>query len=209
MRVLVIGGTGHIGTYLIPRLVRAGFDVVNLSRGESKPYTDLDVWAEVEQVVADRTEREADGTFSDTVAAQRPDVVVDLVCFTLDSAQSLVDGLRGRVGHLLHCGSVWRYGPSLKLPIREGEGSPPADEYGIQKDRIARMLIAETAATGFATTSVHPGHIVGPGWAPIGPLGNASLAQWRPISAGHTVEVPGSGAELMHHVHADDVAQLF
>jgi nucleoside-diphosphate-sugar epimerase len=31
MRVVVVGGSGHIGTFLIPRLVRAGFDVVNIS----------------------------------------------------------------------------------------------------------------------------------------------------------------------------------
>jgi uncharacterized protein YbjT (DUF2867 family) len=32
-RVVVIGATGHIGTYLVPRLVRAGHDVIALSRG--------------------------------------------------------------------------------------------------------------------------------------------------------------------------------
>ncbi len=32
MKVIVIGGTGHIGTYLIPRLVKAGHDVICVSR---------------------------------------------------------------------------------------------------------------------------------------------------------------------------------
>ncbi|MBW8788837.1 MAG: NAD(P)-dependent oxidoreductase, partial [Rhizobium leguminosarum] len=32
MRVLVIGATGHVGTYLVPRLVEAGHDVVTISR---------------------------------------------------------------------------------------------------------------------------------------------------------------------------------
>jgi nucleoside-diphosphate-sugar epimerase len=32
-RVVVIGATGHVGTYLVPRLVRAGYEVVALSRG--------------------------------------------------------------------------------------------------------------------------------------------------------------------------------
>ena len=34
MRVVVIGGSGHVGTYLIPRLVAAGHEVVNVSRGQ-------------------------------------------------------------------------------------------------------------------------------------------------------------------------------
>jgi nucleoside-diphosphate-sugar epimerase len=59
------------------------------------------------------------------------------------------------------------------------------------------------------TTSLHPGHIVGAGWHPIGPLGNLDPAVWYTLSAGLPLEIPGSGTELMHHVHADDVAQAF
>lgn len=32
MKIVVIGGSGHIGTYLVPRLVRAGHQVVSLTR---------------------------------------------------------------------------------------------------------------------------------------------------------------------------------
>ena len=32
---------------------------------------------------------------------------------------------------------------------------------------------------------------------------------WARLSAGEPLQVPGSGAELLHHVHADDVAQQF
>ena len=38
MRVAVIGGTGHIGTYLVPRLVEAGHQVVSISRSLREPY---------------------------------------------------------------------------------------------------------------------------------------------------------------------------
>ena len=38
MRAIVIGGTGHIGTYLVPRLVRLGYEVVNISRSQRDPY---------------------------------------------------------------------------------------------------------------------------------------------------------------------------
>ena len=211
MRVTVIGGSGHIGSYLVPRLVRAGHEVTNISRGTSTPYTDAPEWQQVHQVGADRQAEDQDGTFADRVAALKPDAVVDLVCFTLESATALVQRLRGEVGHLLHCGSVWRYGQSLKLPIREGSDSAaePFGEYGVQKNRIALMLKEETARGGLATTSLHPGHIVGPGWQPVGPLGNLDPTVWQTISAGQPVHVPGSGTELMHHVHADDVAQAF
>jgi nucleoside-diphosphate-sugar epimerase len=211
VRIVVIGGSGHIGTYLIPRLVRGGHEVLNISRGTRTAYTAAPEWQHVRQVAADRHREDADGTFGARVVGLQPDAVADLVCFTLDSASALVEGLRGKTGHLLHCGSIWRYGPSRKLPISENSDSAeaPFGEYGIQKNLIARMLKEETAAGGLVTTSLHPGHIVGPGWHPIGPLGNIDPAVWHTLSAGQPLEVPGSGTELMHHVHADDVAQAF
>ncbi|CCH77157.1 NAD-dependent epimerase/dehydratase [Nostocoides japonicum T1-X7] len=211
MRIVVIGGSGHIGTFLVPRLVRAGHEVVNLSRTGGTGYAGVPEWQQVRQVVADRQQQDADGTFAGTVRSLEPDVVIDLVCFTVESATALVCGLRGAVGHLVHCGSIWRHGPSRKLPIAEGSGSAgaPFDEYGVQKDAIARMLKDETASGGLVTTSLHPGHIVGPGWHPTGPLGNVDPAVWWSISAGGVVQVPGSGVETLHHVHADDVAQAF
>lgn len=211
MKIVVIGGSGHIGTFLVPRLVRAGHEVSSISRSGGTGYADAPEWRQVRQVAADRRRQDAEGSFGATVRALEPDVVVDLVCFTLDSASALVDALRGSVGQLIHCGSIWRYGPSRKLPIAEGSASagPPFDDYGIQKDAIARMLKDETGAGGLATTSIHPGHIVGPGWHPTGPLGNTDPAVWRALSAGAPVQVPGSGAETLHHVHADDVAQAF
>jgi nucleoside-diphosphate-sugar epimerase len=56
---------------------------------------------------------------------------------------------------------------------------------------------------------LQPGHISGPGWPPIGPLGNLDPGVWYALSADQEIAVPGLGAELLHHVHADDVAQAF
>ena len=209
MRIVVIGGSGHIGTFLIPRLVRAGHDVINVSRGQRSGYLDDTAWQQVRQVTADRAVEDREGTFPDRVAGLRLDVVIDLICFTLGSATLLVEGLRGRTGHLVHCGSIWRSGPSEKVPITEDNGTPPIGEYSIEKAAIAEMLQGETRSGGLVTTSLHPGHIVGPGWHPIGPLGNTDPTVWHKLSAGQPIDVPGIGAEFMHHVHADDVAQAF
>jgi nucleoside-diphosphate-sugar epimerase len=209
VRIVVIGGSGHVGTFLVPRLVRAGHEVINLTRGVRAPYIDDEVWSDVEQVAVDRAAEDAAGTFGQRVAALEADVVVDMICFTPDSAAALVKELRGHSGHLIHCGTIWRYGPSVKQPMREDDTSPPIGEYGTQKAAIAELLAAETAAGGLVTTVLQPGHISGPGWTPIGPLGNLDPAVWYALSAGQEIAVPGLGAELMHHVHADDVAQAF
>lgn len=98
MRIVVIGGSGHIGSYLVPRLVRAGHQVVSMSRGQAGPYTDGPEWGEVIPVAVDRGAAEADGSFGRTVLAQRADVVIDLICFTEESAAALVTALRGGRG---------------------------------------------------------------------------------------------------------------
>ena len=209
MRIVVIGATGHIGTFLVPRLVRAGHEVVTITRGTRTAYADAPEWQQVERVTADRDQEDRDGTFGSRIAALGADAVVDLVCFTESSAAALVDALRGTGTHLVHCGSIWRAGVSHVLPITEQDATPPFGDYGVQKDAIARMLKEETASGGLVTTSLHPGHISGPGWMPIGPLGNLDPAVITRLARGEVVEVPGLGAESMAHVHADDVAQLF
>ena len=53
-RVVVIGATGHIGTYLIPRLVDGGHEVIAVSRGNRGPYRASPQWDAVTTVTADR-----------------------------------------------------------------------------------------------------------------------------------------------------------
>jgi nucleoside-diphosphate-sugar epimerase len=209
MDIVVIGGTGHIGTFLVPRLVNSGHQVTVLSRGAAQPYQDDPSWKVVRRVTVDRAAEDETGRFAGRVADLSADVVIDLVCFTLPSATQLVEGLRGHTGHLIHCGSIWMHGKSLRVPITEDGGTEPFGDYGTQKAAIAAMLRAESASGGLATTSVHPGHISGPGWAPIGPLGNLDPQVWQKLAAGRELQVPGLGAELLSHVHADDVAQVF
>ncbi len=43
-KVVIIGGAGHVGTYLVPRLVEAGHRVVNVSRGVARPYRPHAAW---------------------------------------------------------------------------------------------------------------------------------------------------------------------
>ncbi|HEU4878658.1 MAG TPA: NAD-dependent epimerase/dehydratase family protein, partial [Gemmatimonadaceae bacterium] len=116
MRIAVIGATGHIGTWLIPRLVRAGHDVIALSRGSRRPYHDSPEWNRVESVVIDRTAEEGKGTFGDRIARLEADVVVDLICFDVASAQQIVNALRDRVQHFIHCGTLWVHGVPRSRP---------------------------------------------------------------------------------------------
>ncbi|TNC62127.1 NAD-dependent epimerase/dehydratase family protein [Rubellimicrobium roseum] len=120
-RVVVIGGSGHVGTYLVPSLVGRGHDVVNVSRGAPAPYRPHAAWARVEQVEADRTAEEADGQFGSRIADLRPHIVIDMISVDLSSTQGLVETLRGRVEHFLHCGTIWVYGHNAAVPATEDD----------------------------------------------------------------------------------------
>jgi nucleoside-diphosphate-sugar epimerase len=209
MRIVIIGGSGHVGTYLVPSLVEAGHEVVNITRGKRQPYQQHAAWKSVEQLVMDRAQLEASGAFGRGVADLRPDIVIDMICFTLASATQLVEALRGRVQHLLSTGTVWVHGPSVQVPTTEEQPRRPFGEYGIQKAAIEAYLLDQARRYGFPATVIHPGHIVGPGWAPLNPQGHFNTRVFEQLARGEELTLPNFGLETVHHVHAEDVAQLF
>src|SRR3954471_12491786 len=208
-RIVVIGATGHVGTYLVPRLVRAGHEVVALSRGEREPYVPAPEWRAVERITADREAEDATGAFGERIAALSPDAVIDMLCFTPASAQALVDALRPTRPLLLHCGSIWVHGPVARVPVTEDEPRTAYGEYGTGKAAIEALLHRETIAGGVPSVVLHPGHISGPGWPVITPAGNLDSDVWRRLATGQPLALPDLGLGVLHHVHADDVAQAF
>lgn len=208
-RVVMIGASGHVGTYLVPRLVEAGYEVITISRGQQQPYQPHGAWKKVRQVTIDRQAAEEAGTFGEQIRDLQPDVVIDMICFTLASAKHLVDALQGHVQHFLHCGTVWVHGHSVQVPTTEAQPRTPFGEYGIQKAAIETYLLNEARRHGFPATCLHPGHIVGPGWPPLNPAGHFNPAVFSKLARGEAVRLPHIGLETVHHVHADDVAQAF
>jgi nucleoside-diphosphate-sugar epimerase len=207
-RVIVIGATGHIGSYLVPRLVRGGHEVVALSRGAREPYVSAPEWRLVDRVAVDREADDAAGVFGERIDALAGDAVVDLLCFTPESAQQLVDALRPTRPLLLHCGTIWVHGPATRVPVTEDEPRTAYGDYGTGKAAIEALLHRETVAGGVPSVVLHPGHISGP-WPSITPAGNLDPDVWRRLAFGEPIALPDLGLGVLHHVHADDVAQAF
>jgi nucleoside-diphosphate-sugar epimerase len=207
-RVVVIGATGHVGGYLVPRLVRAGHDVVAVSRGEASPYRDDPAWQQVERRVLDRGELETDGRFGTEIAALEGDIVIDLICFTLASARQLVETVADDLDLLVHIGTVWTHGHSVAVPTVEEAVKKPFGDYGIAKAEVEAYLLRRARRDGLPVTIVHPGHIVGPGWVPLNPAGHFNPEVYATIARGELLTLPNLGLETVHHVHADDVAAL-
>jgi nucleoside-diphosphate-sugar epimerase len=209
MRVVVIGGTGHVGSYLVPRLVDDGHDVVCVTRGNARPYTSGPAWDVVQMVTIDRTASETAGDFGSSLLRLKPEVVVDLIGYSRESTEQLVGELRGHVGHFLHCGTIFVMGHGIAVPTTEDEPRNAFGEYGLSKAEIEGYLLGEAEGSGFPATVLHPGHVVGEGWWPLNPAGNFNPQVFAALSRGEELALPHFGLETIHHVHADDVAKAF
>jgi nucleoside-diphosphate-sugar epimerase len=209
VRLVIIGGTGHIGTFLIPRLVNAGHDVIVASRGKREPYVPHPAWNAVRRIEIDRAAEDTAGTFGARIASLEADAVVDLICFTPASAQQLVDALQPRQTLLLHCGTMWVHGRPTVVPTTEEDPRHPFGDYGIKKAAIEQLLLDATRRGDARAVILHPGHMVGPGWNPVNPAGHFNPDVFTRIARGELLQLPNEGMETVHHVHADDVAQAF
>jgi nucleoside-diphosphate-sugar epimerase len=123
VRVLVIGGTGFIGRFLVPQLLDAGHDVAVLQRPQSaKPVP--------EGVRSIRGDRHRLAESASAMRAFAPDVVVDLILGSGRQAAALMDVFRGHTGRVVVASSIDVYramnvvhrmeeGPLEPLPLRE------------------------------------------------------------------------------------------
>ena len=124
-------------------------------------------------------------------------------------ARQLLDALRPQRPLLLHCGTIWVHGPAARVPVTEDEPRTAYGDYGTGKAEIEALLHRETVAGGVPSVVLHPGHITGPGWQVITPAGNLDADVWRRLASGEPLPLPDLGLGVLHHVHADDVAQAF
>ena len=70
MRILVIGGTGHIGSYLVPRQAWAGHEVAVVARQPQPPHGNPSLgWTNVHWIVAERAAEEATGAWAKRMTA--------------------------------------------------------------------------------------------------------------------------------------------
>lgn len=210
-RILVIGGTGHVGSYLVPRLVCQGHEVSVVARTPQPQHTNSRLgWKNVRWIVADRTAEEKNGIWAERMAAIQADVVMDLICYTPEQNQAMYEAFRGRIAQFIHCGTIWAYGPPEQTPYEESFPRKPIDEYGRRKAQIEAFLLRKHVLDRFPATIIHPGHISGRKWLPIDPQGSRDgVGVYEKLARGEPVYLADRGMATIHHVHADDVAQLF
>ena len=142
-RVLLLGGTGVIGTFLTPELRKLGYEVVITSRSA---HTSDDPG--VTYVCGNAK----DDAFLDALLEQRCDVIVDFLIYSTEAFQKRCEKLVSHTSHYVFLSSYRVYGDNGCAPIRED--SPrllesvddpeylKTDEYGLTKARQEDILRA-------------------------------------------------------------------
>jgi nucleoside-diphosphate-sugar epimerase len=147
MRVLIIGGTGFIGSYVLPRLLGEGHSVAIFHRGQSGS----DLAREALRIIGDRRRLAEYGGEFDRFG---PQVVLDMIPYAEEDARALMATFRGKVERVVALSSqdVYRaYGLFLRLEEGELEPTPYNEEAPLR----ARLYPYRKTAQGGEDLAYH------------------------------------------------------
>ncbi len=214
-KVLLTGATGQVGRSLARRLGAMGMHVVGVGRR-----------AEVLQTLADELGREifvplvSDLTGGDFIAAMAEHAPFDVLVHTAGATATncslrelharnaaatarLLEGVKGRVGHVVYFSTIDVYGLPQSCPIAEDHVTLPATYYGASKlagEEYVRLFAADQ---NIPAVSLRVSSIYGSGGKPNG----AMSVFLRNALARQPLQVMGDGSELRDYLYVEDAAE--
>ena len=142
-RILLLGGTGVIGTHVVPELLQRGFSVTVTSRSAHEADADG---------VEFRQGDAKDDVFLNGLLSERFDAIIDFMIYSTDAFSKRVEALLSQTSHYIFLSSYRVYGDCGCAPITEESPrlldsvDDPAylktDEYGLSKARQEDLLKA-------------------------------------------------------------------
>ena len=202
MKVLLIGGTGNISSYVSKSLLEKGIDLYLLNRGHNN--FDLPGITHIKGDMRDRKE------ILNILNDQEFDVVVDWIAFTLDHVEFDYELFKDKIKQYIFISSASAYQKPPSTPYIT-ESTPLKNPYWqYSRDKIAceDFLIKKYRENDFPMTIVRPSHT----YATILPIispGGTNYAFIDRIKKGKEVFLHGDGTTLWTLTHAEDFARGF
>ena len=207
-RVLILGGTGFMGSRAVAALAAAGHEVTVLSRRGRTGN------GAIESIAADRQDRSA---LARALEGRRFDFTVDFCAFDASDVEDLLLVPYAALGRyvMISTGQVYLVTQAPRMPYREEDSAWPLKEeppaggaelgqwsYGAGKRRAESTLLALRGSHGVRAVSLRLPIIQGEG--------DPSLRLWAWIERmldGGPILLPGGGASPVRFLYAGDVAR--
>jgi nucleoside-diphosphate-sugar epimerase len=199
MKVLVMGGTRFNGLALVHELHKHGHEVTILNRG----VTEAAIPPSVKRLTADRNDADS---LRAALGDEEFDCVQDISGYNLPQVQTLVEILKGRVGHYIFASSTVSYAATRMLPIRETsatDATPRQSEYARNKLICEDYLFRLYRQERFPATSVPFSMVFGPNNI----IPDREQRMFQRMLQGRPILVPGDGRTVGMIGHVDDEAR--
>lgn len=195
MKILIIGGTGHVASFLVPYLQTAGHEVVIGNRSGNSPYQSIGAvkcnGGDIKSLMPLK-----DKGF---------EVVVDFP----GTALNTFEVFKETASHIIACGSLWMYGFPGQVPTPEtNQKKCIFPSYEKRYTEILEM-INKSSEKKAAFTAIMPPNICGPGKIPIETMGGRSIEVHKKLKNGEKVYLPEGAEALIGPCDASDIAKLF
>lgn len=195
MNVLVIGGTGYIGSHTVEELSRQGHRVSVFARGSH--YASLPEG--VRFIKGDRHNPE-------DIARLRAfgfEAVIDINAYAREETQAVIDLFGNTLHRFVHLSTISVYLLSTQMPLIEDSPlvTDPTSHYGYNKAECERALRWAHTKSGFPFVAIRPPAVFGPG-------DDKSRENYylKRLIAGDPVIVADSGASPIFAVYVKDLA---
>jgi nucleoside-diphosphate-sugar epimerase len=200
MKTFIIGGTGLISTAIQDALAALGDDVVLFNRGQSENRAEH----RGRVIVGDRNDEAA---LRGALLKEKPDAVIDMVCFAPSQAEALLRAADGATPQVVMCSTVCVYGgPLTQLPALDTEPHRPVGDYGKNKSAIEALVLGRKGA-GQHGTVIRPSYSTGEGESARGLVFDDSTP--NRLREGKPVIIMDDGRAAWAIAHVSDVARAF
>jgi UDP-glucose 4-epimerase len=204
--ILVTGGTGFIGQYVVEELRRRGHEPVIFDREQRKH-----VYTEVAQTVVFGDIKDATLV---TEAVAHVDGVIHLAG-VLGTQETIANPLPAAETNILGGMNVLQACAQYDVPlVNIAVGNWwMSNTYSITKNTIERFCEMYTKYRDSRFTVVRALNAYGPGQVPVPPWGSSRVRKIMPsficrALAGEPIEVYGSGSQVMDMIYVEDVAEI-
>ena len=217
MKVLVLGGTGFIGSHLVDRLLESGHRVRVFSRrGERfrSPLPEVDYRhgefadkaAVAEALVGVDCVVHTLSTMVPSTSNLEPvqDIRDNLIC-TVQLLQLMVQTEVTRIVYLSSGGTV--YGNPVQCPVHEDAPLSPLCSYGVVKVAVENYLHMFQKLHGIRPVVLRPSNPYGERQGHLGVQGIISTF-FSNFLAGEESTIWGTGDTVRDYVHVSDLAEL-